>query len=106
MQRSDVKLLNLSRKDKKMLVGGLLTAVTFVVVGVLLFSYANETLDVQAELIGAEDETIYEAPFPDYVIVGFENEVGNIILGVAATAAVFGITLGFAMILRKSKGKR
>jgi len=72
-------MLNLSKKDKQMLAIGLTLAVIFVIVGVFIFSYANETLDVQAEELGVEDVTIYEAPFPDYVILGFENEAGNIL---------------------------
>lgn len=97
--------MKLSGKDKKMLAVGLTLAVVFVIVGVLIFSYSMETLDVQAEKLGAEENPIYEAPFPDYAISGFENEVGNILLGVFSTLAIFGVTLGVALLLRKSKGK-
>ena len=39
-------------------------------IGVFFFSYAMETLDVKAEQLGAEEQPIYEPPFPDYSIVG------------------------------------
>jgi hypothetical protein len=99
-------MINLSKKDQKMLAAGLLLAVVFVVVGVLVFSYARETLDLQAKILGAEDETVWEAPFPDYAVVGFENEVCTILLGIVSTLAIFGVTLGVAMLLKKPKGQR
>ncbi len=92
------------KKDKKLIAVGLTVAVIFVVVGVLIFSYSMETLDVQAEKLGVEDESIYQAPFPEYTIVGFENEAGNILLGVASTFAIFGITVAVATVLKKSRG--
>jgi hypothetical protein len=96
-------MLNLSKKDKKMLTLGLILAMVFVVVGVMIFSYAQETLDVKAEELGAQESTVYNAPFPDYVIQGFEGELGNILLGILSMLAIFGVTLGVAMMLKKSK---
>lgn len=97
-------MLKLSKIDKKMIAIGLTLAIIFVIVGVLLFSYSMETLDVQAEQLGARDVSVYTAPFPDYVILGFENEAGNILLGVISILAIFGVTFGVATLLRKSKG--
>jgi hypothetical protein len=99
-------MVNISKKDKKMIAIGLTVAVIFVIVGVLIFSYSLETLDVQAEELGSEASNIWTAPFPEYVIVGFENEAYTILLGVVSTLAVFGVTLGVAMLLKKSKGKQ
>ena len=96
---------NSRKSDKKLLVIGLSLAIVFVVVGVLVFSCAMETLDVQAENLGVHDESTYSAPFPDYTIVGFENEAGNILLGIASTFVVFGVTIGVARMLKKSKVK-
>jgi hypothetical protein len=98
-------MMNLSRKDKKMLAVGLTLAVVFVVVGVFIFSYSMETLDVQAEKLGAKDASVYQAPFPDYVFLGLDNEVGNILLGVFSTLAIFGVTYGVATLMKKSRGK-
>lgn len=84
---------------------GLSLAVVIVIVGVLVFSYAMETLDVQAKNLGVHDESIYSAPFPDYTIIGFENELGNSLLGITSTFIVFGVTIGVAKMLRKSRGQ-
>ena len=84
---------------------GLSLAVIFVVVGVLVFSYAMETLDAQAENLGVQDQSTYSAPFPDYTIVGFDNVLGNILLGVTSTFVVFVVTFGIARMLKRSKVK-
>jgi hypothetical protein len=88
-----------------MIMIGLTLAVAFVIVGVLAFSYSMETLDVQAEKLGAQDTNVWQAPFQDYLVVGFESEMGTILLGVASTLAIFGVSLGAAMLLKKSRGK-
>ena len=99
------KQLGLKKNNKKLLAIGLSLAVIFVVVGVLVFSYANETLDVQAENLGVQDQSTYSAPFPDYTIAGFNNALGNILLGIASTFVVFGVTFGVAKLLKNSKVK-
>jgi uncharacterized membrane protein len=93
------------KSNKKLLTIGLSLAIVFVVIGVLVFSYANETLDVQAENLGVQDQSTYSAPFSDYTIASFDNALGNILLGVASTFVVFGVTLGVAKMLKKSKVK-
>jgi hypothetical protein len=63
-----------------------------------------ETLDVKAEELGAEEQPIYEPPFPDYSIIGFENEWGALILGISSTILLF--IAGFAVAKVLSKKKR
>ncbi len=99
-------MLNLSKKDKQMLAIGLTLAVIFVIVGVFIFAYSMETLDRQAEELGVQDSSTYQAPFPDYAILGFENEVGNILLGILSTLSIFGVTLGVAILLKKKRGSK
>ncbi len=96
-------MLNLSKKDKQMLAIGLTLATIFVILGVLVFSYSMETLEVQAEELGAQESNLYQAPFPDYMIPGFENEAGSILLGILSTLAIFGVALGVGALLKKSK---
>jgi hypothetical protein len=90
-------------KNQKTVIVGLTVAVIFVVVGVLLFSYAMETLDVKAEELGAEEQPVYAPPLPDYTIPGFENEAGTILLGVASTTLVFIVGFVVAKLLNKKK---
>jgi hypothetical protein len=89
---------NLNRKTVAV---GLVVAVIFVVVGNLLFSYALETLDVQAERLGVTEDNILEAPFPEYAIPGFDSGWGNILLGVVSTLLIFTVTLLVASFLKK-----
>jgi hypothetical protein len=99
-------MMNMSKKDKKMIAIGLAAAVLFVIVGTLIFSYSLETLDVQAEELGSTASNIWNAPFPEYVIVGFENEAYTILLGIVSTITIFGVTLGVATLMKKSKGQQ
>lgn len=91
----------MNSKDKKTLLIGLAISMIFVIIGVFAFSYAMETLDVQAELLGAEENPVYEPPFPDYSIVGFENEWGALIIGIAGTLLLFVVGLLVAKVLKK-----
>lgn len=88
---------------QKTIIIGLTVALIFVLLGVFVFSYSMETLDKQAEQLGAEEQAIYEPPFPDYTIVGLENEWGNLIIGVAGTLLLFAVSFGVAKILRKRR---
>jgi hypothetical protein len=89
----------------KTLIIGLTVALFFVMAGVFCFSYALETLDVQAEELGAAEQPIYEAPFPDYSIVGFENQWGVLLVGVTSTLLLFGAGLAVAKLVNKKKEK-
>jgi hypothetical protein len=82
---------------------GLTVALIFVLIGVFVLSYAMETLDVQAEQLGAEKKTVYYPPFADYNIPGLDSEWGALIIGVAGTLLLFVVSLGVAVLLRKSK---
>ena len=89
------------KTGQKTLFIGLFVALVFVLVGVFFFSYSLETLDVKAEELGAVEQPIYQPPFPDYSIVGFENEWGALIVGVASTLLLFGSGLAVAKLLKK-----
>lgn len=91
----------MTTKNKKTVIIGLAIALVFVLLGVFVLSYAMETLDVQAEKLGAEENPMYEPPFPDYTIIGLENEWGALAIGIAGTLLLFGAGLGVAKLLRK-----
>jgi len=70
----------------KGVVVGVIVAAVFVIIGVLFLSVSAETLDRVAELFGAKERSIYEAPFPSYAMAGFEgNKSAEIALGVLST---------------------
>ena len=94
---------NYKKINQKTLLVGLTVALIFVVVGVFCFSYAMETLDLKAEELGLEEQPIYEPPFPDYSIVGFENEWGALIVGIASTLLLFVVAFAVAKLLSKKK---
>ena len=97
--------MSTKKTNQKTLIIGLTLALVFVLAGVLCFSYALETLDVKAEELGAVEQSIYEAPFPDYSIVGFENQWGALVVGGASTLLLFVAGLAVAKVLNKNKGK-
>jgi hypothetical protein len=90
-------------KNRKTIAIGLAVSLVFVLLGVFCFSYAMETLDVKAEELGAEEQSIYEPPFPDYTIIGFENECGALLIGAASTLLLFVAGLGAAKLLSKKR---
>jgi hypothetical protein len=93
----------MTTKNQKTVIVGLAICVIFVLLGVFVFSYAMETLDVKAEELGAEEEPIYEAPLPDYTIPGLDNEAGAILLGVTSTLLLFVVGFVIAKLLSKKK---
>lgn len=97
--------MSTKKTNQKTLIIGLTLALVFVLAGVLCFSYALETLDVKAEELGAVEQSIYEAPFPDYSIVGFENQWGALVVGGASTLLLFVAGLAVAKVLNKKKGR-
>ena len=90
-------------KNQKTIIVGLTVAIIFVMIGVFYLSYAMETLDVKAEQLGAEEQPIYEPPFPDYSINGIDNVWGALIIGLASTILLFIVGFGAAKILNKKK---
>ena len=87
----------------KTIIVGLTIALIFVLIGVFVLSYAMETLDVQAEQLGAEEQPVYNPPFADYILPGMENEWGALIIGIAGTLLLFVVSFGAAILLRKTK---
>jgi hypothetical protein len=97
-----VSINKLRKQDKRTILIGLLVAVIFVAIGTFLFSYAMETLDVAAEELGATTQIVINAPLPDYVVPGFEdNIIVNLMLGIASTLLIFGVTYGVGKLLPK-----
>lgn len=93
-------------KNQKTLVVGLGAALIFVVLGVFVFSFALETFDVKAEELGAQEQTVWNAPFKDYTIGGSESQLIALVVGVAATLLLFVIGFGVAKLIRKKKGEK
>ncbi|MFX1565007.1 MAG: hypothetical protein ACFFCH_03350 [Promethearchaeota archaeon] len=84
----------------KLILGGFIVAVVFVVIGVLWLGFANETLDLIAELFGAPEWELWIPPFPDYEIPGLEGVMlSNFLLGIVFVAIICFITFGLMWIL-------
>lgn len=98
---SKTTLQNLNRRT---VIIGLVIAAVFVILGNLVFSYALETLDVQAELLELAGENFLSAPFPEYTIPGLEENVwAGILLGVISMLVIFAVTLMVARLLKKKE---
>ena len=93
------------RRNQKTIIIGLAAALFFVVLGVFVFSYALETLDVKAEELGAQEQSIWTAPFADYTVPGSDSQWIALAVGLAATLLIFTATFSAAKILRKKKGE-
>jgi len=91
--------------NQKTIIIGLAVALIFVVLGVFCFSYALETLDLKAEELGLEAESIYDPPFPDYTIIGIDNEWGALLIGAVSVFLLFIVAFGVAKLLSKRKNK-
>jgi hypothetical protein len=92
-------------KNQKTIIIGLTAAIIFVLIGVFCLSYAMETLDVQADKLGAQEQSIYEPPMPDYVIPGMDNPWISALLGIASTLLLFVVGFAVAKLLKKKKSK-
>jgi hypothetical protein len=95
-----------TKKTHKTLIIGLAVALIFVVVGTFVLSYSMETLDKQAEQLGAQENPIYEPPFPDYVIPGIDSIWGALAIGVVGTLILFGTGVAVAKLLRLKKDQK
>lgn len=93
-------------KNQKTLAIGLAAALIFVVLGVFVFSYALETFDAKAEELGAQEQTIWTAPFQNYTVAGSESQWVALVVGIAATLLIFAVALGAAKVIRKKKGEK
>ena len=87
----------------KVIAIGLIVALVFVAVGVFMLSNSMETLDKQAEQLGAQEEPIYNPPFPDYAIPGIDNIWGALIIGISGTLLLFAAGLAVAKLVKKQK---
>ncbi len=92
-------------KHQKTLIIGISIALVCVVLGVFCFSYSMETLDAKAEQLGAQEQPIYEPPFPDYNIAGLDSTWSALIIGLASTLLLFVAGFVVAKLLRK-KGEK
>jgi hypothetical protein len=79
----------------KLILTGFIVAIVFVGVGAVALGFANETLDVIAQLFGAPEWETWLPPLPDYEIPGFGgNPVATFLLGVAFTGIILVATFG------------
>jgi len=82
------------RKDKSLILIGIIISVFFVIVGAVWLSQSAETLDEVAEHFGVGATSIWNPPIPDYEISGYEGNIPmNITVGIVFTLLVFGVTL-------------
>jgi ABC-type phosphate transport system permease subunit len=93
------------KRNRKTLLIGLVVALIFVLVGVFILSYSMETLDKQAEQLGAEEKPVCNPPFADYTIPGLDNVWGALIIGIVGTLLLFIVGIGAAILLNKKKSK-
>jgi H+/Cl- antiporter ClcA len=98
-------LVGVKKLNQKTVITGLLVAFIFVLLGVFVFSYAMETLDQQAELLGAQENPAYSAPLADYAIPGVDNVWGALAVGLTSTMLLFGVSFLVAKVLQKKRGK-
>jgi ABC-type phosphate transport system permease subunit len=91
------------KTSHKTIIVGLAIAMIFVIIGVFVLSYSMETLDKQAEQLGAQENPVYEPPFKDYNIPGLDNVWGALLVGVMGTLLLFGIGFGVAKVMHKRK---
>ena len=89
--------------NKQTIILILALAMIFVLVGTFVLSFSFETLDKQADKLGAKENPVYEAPFADYNIPGLENTWGALIVGVVGTLGLFGLGLAVAKIVHRKK---
>lgn len=96
--------MNITRK--RAVIIGLAVALIFVLVGVFFLSYSMETLDKQAEQLGAEEKSDYSAPFADYTIPGLDSTWGGLIIGVIGTLVLFLVSFAVAKLLKRKGMKK
>lgn len=83
---------------------GLMFAVVFVLVGVLVLSMSAETLDEIAEKFVVSESSVYEPPLPDYEVPGFEgNTAVNIVLGITFALLTLLVTFAIGKALKSPR---
>lgn len=96
-------MANRKKLNQKTMIIGLAAALIFVLLGVFVFSYALETLDVKAEELNAQEQQLWTAPFADYTVAGSESQWVALAVGVAATLLLFVAGFGIAKLFRKKQ---
>lgn len=88
------------------MIGGLIVAIILVIIGVVWFGYANETLDTLAHMLGAPEWQLWIPPFPDYEIPGMEGvTLSNLLLGIAFVVIVMVATFAIMRLLVKLRSR-
>lgn len=83
-----------------LMLAGVLIAIIFVAIGVVWLGFANETLDLIANLFGAPEWELWIPPFPDYEIPGLEGVLlSNFLLGIVFAVLILVITFGLMRLL-------
>ncbi len=95
-----------AKKLHKTIIVGLAIAMIFVMIGVFVLSYSMETLDKQAQQLGAQENPVYEPPFKDYNIPGLDNVWGALLVGIVGTLLLFGVAFGVAKVMHRRKRNR
>jgi hypothetical protein len=86
---------------------GFIIAIVFVAIGVIWLGYANETLDILAEILGAPEWSFWNPPFPDYGIPGLEGiSLFNFLLGIISVVVVLGITFGLMWLVVRLRSRK
>ena len=72
-----------------------------------LFGYAYEPLDLVAEQFGAQENPLYAAPFPDYIVpILGDNPVSGIIAGIFGTFITLFVAFLFGLMLKRQAEKK
>ncbi|HVP16946.1 MAG TPA: PDGLE domain-containing protein [candidate division Zixibacteria bacterium] len=90
-----------SKSLRKIVFVGIAVALIFVLVGAFVLSYSMETLDKQADKLGAKEKPVWNAPFADYNVSWLENAWGSLIAGAIGVTLLFVISYGVASLLKR-----
>ena len=93
----------LNRKNNKTILVGLSNRLDFCGCGRFCVVLRQETLDVKADELGAQEQPIWIAPFADYTIAGSDSQWIALAVGVAATLLIFAVAIGAAKAIKKKK---
>lgn len=86
---------------RKVVFVGIAVALILVVVGSFVLSYSMETLDRQADKLGAKERPVWNAPFAGYNVSWLENAWGSLIAGAIGVTLLFAISYGVASLLKR-----
>jgi len=92
------------KRDKKIIMIGVITSIIFVIIGCVRLSSSEETLDEVAERFGAPELPFWSAPLPDYELPGLEgNTLMKITIGIGATLLILGLVFVTGMVLKSKE---